>query len=73
MNPSLLPSFRLRDIDHAIVGLDVAWRYGEQLIDPHPGAPEHAQHEVVSCAALVCSLKYSINLLLFQVVSDILH
>ncbi len=73
MNPSLLPSFRLRDVDHVVIGFDVPRRDGKQLVDPHACPPEHAQHEVVPRAALVCSLKYGINLLFFQVVGDVLH
>ena len=73
MNPTLLPPFRFRDVDYAISHFNVARPDVEQLANSHAGAPQYPQHEVVSCAALVCSLKYSINLLLFQVVSDILH
>jgi len=73
MDPPLLPSFRFRDVDYAISHFNVARPDVEQLANSHAGAPQYPQHEVVSCAALVCSLKYCINLFLFQVVGDVLH
>ena len=73
MHPPLLPSFRFRDVDHAVVWFDVARRDGEQLVDPHAGAPQHPQHEVVPLTALVSNSKHLVDLLLFQVVGDVLH
>ncbi len=73
MHPPLLPPFRLRDVDYVVIGFDVAWRDGEQLVDSHPGAPQHSQHEVVTRAAPVSRGKYLIDLLLFKVVGDVLH
>lgn len=73
MHPPLLPSFRLRHVYHAIVWFDVAWRDGEQLVDSHPGAPQHPQHEIVSRAATLSRLEHLIDLLLFEVVGDVLH
>ena len=71
MHPPLLPSLRLRD--HTVLWFDVAWRDGEQLVDPHPGAPQYSQHEVVPRAALVGRRKHLIDLFLFEVVGDVLH
>ena len=73
MHPPLLPSFRLRDVDHAVTGFDVARRDGEQLVDPYAGAPQHPEHEVVTRAALVRRGKHLIDLLFFEVVGDVLH
>ncbi len=73
MHPPLLPSFRLGDVDHAVVGFDVTRRDGEQLIDPYTGAPQHPQHDIVARAALVSRLEHLIDLLLFKVVGDVLH
>ena len=67
MHPPLLPSFRLGDIDHAVVGFDVAWRDGEQLVDLHPGALQNPQHEVVALTALVRRRKHLVGLFLFEV------
>lgn len=73
MHPPLLPSFRLSDVDHAVVCFYVAWRDSEQLVDPHASPPEHPQHEVVARAALVRCLEHLIDLLLFEVVGYVLH
>ena len=73
MHPPLLPSFRLRDVDHVVIWFDVAWRDGEQLVDPQPGAPQHPQHKVVARAALMSRREHQIDLLLFKVVGDVLH
>src|ERR1019366_7028280 len=73
MYPPLLPSFGLRDVDHAVAGFDIAWRDGEQLVDSHSGAPQHPQHEVVSLTAEVRRCKHLVDLLLFEVVGDVLH
>ena len=73
MHPPLLPSFRLRDVDHAVLWFDIARRDGEQLVDPYAGSPQHPQHEVVASAALVRRRKHLIDLLFFEVVGDVLH
>ena len=73
MYPPPLPSFRLRDVDHAVLWFDVAWRDGEQLVDPYAGAPEHPQHEVVPLTTLVSRPEHLVHLLLFKVVGDVLH
>jgi len=39
MHHPLLPSFRLRNVDHVVVGLDVARRDGKQLVDTHACSP----------------------------------
>ncbi len=67
-HPSLLPPFCLRDVDHAVIGFDVARRDGEHLVDPHAGAPQHPRHEVVPPTALVRRLEHLVDLLLFKVV-----
>ena len=73
MHPPLLPSLRLSNVDHVILWFDVARRYSEQLVDPHAGAPQHPQHEVVARAALVRRRKHLVDLLLLEVVGDVLH
>ena len=73
MHPPLLSSFRLRDVDYVVIGFDVPWRDGEQLVDPHAGAPQHPQHKVVARAALMSRLEHLIDLFFFEVVSDVLH
>ena len=73
MNPSLLPSFRLRDVDHVVIGFDIARCDGEQLADSHPSAPQHPQHEVVPRAVLVRGLEHPIDLLPLEVVGDMRH
>ncbi len=73
MHSPLLPSFRLRHVDHAVVWFDVAWRDDKQLVDAHPNAPQHPQREVVPPAALVRRCEHLINLLLLDVVGDALH
>jgi len=73
MNPPLLPSFRLCDVDYAILNFYVARLDVEQLVDSHPGAPQHAQHEIVSLATLLRRGKYVINLFFFQIVGNIFH
>ena len=73
MHPPLLPSFRLHDVDHTVVRFDIARCDGEQLVDSHPGAPQHSEHEIVSGTTLVSRPEHLIDLLLFEVVGDVLH
>ena len=40
MHSSLLSSFRLRNVNHFVVGFDVARRDGEQLVHSHAGSPQ---------------------------------
>src|SRR5665647_1945083 len=44
MHPSLLPPFRLCNVDHVVARFDVAWRDSEQLVDSYSSAPQHPQH-----------------------------
>ena len=73
MYPPLLPSFRLRDVDHVVLWFDVAWCYGEQLVDPYASPPQHPHHEVVPLTAPVRRCKHLVNLFFFKVVGNVLH